>query len=120
MLNALADKKHAEIFKDHPKGPTIIESKIKIYEDALALKYTSFPVMTSHENYKKCFQALLDMYRSGELDGSKVTHVCCGRVVKIDPEKPLLPYTIVDSPIHLQQHHCKASYGPRDGDGFHW
>ena len=98
MLNALAELVHAKLTKKLSKKPTYIESKIALYENALALKFTSFPELTSHENYQMSFHTLLDMYRSGELDGSKVTYVCEGKVIELNPGEREPFYTIIDQP----------------------
>ena len=71
------------------------------------------------EDYRKSYQKLLDLYRVGELDGSKETYACKGEVIEVNPEEPIPFFAILDSPKRLQQYHFKISCGPRTSDGFH-
>ena len=97
MLNAHAEAIGARLAKQRTtKEPSIVEIKIKMYEDAIALKNTSIPEVTSDERFQKSFRKLLEMYKSGELDGTKITHVCIGEVIDLASPDNRPPYTIID------------------------
>ena len=115
MLDNLSDQLTKERRERRPPKPTIADRKIAMFEDILR-RDLIFPTITqeSSDGYKKSYETLLSMYRSGALDRSRITHVCDGLVIKPADRTSLPPKTIMDKPARQQYSHFRAEDSCRD------
>ena len=120
MLDKLAAEISEQLKKDHNDiGPSFVEQQISLYENATNLMKRTLSNVTELAKFEISFLKALEMYKSGELDGTRTTYICLGNVIEVTDIKNMPDYTIIDGPP-AQQFHFRAAYGPRNEVGYHF
>ena len=121
MLDKLADSINAQLALAKPPPMSVVQMQIRMYERALEQKDPPFPTVSREDElqWRKSLETLLNMYKSGLLDGTKTTWICAGKVIEEPPEDSMSQHTIVDQPP-AEQYHLRMACGPRHDSGFHF
>lgn len=112
-FTARAKAAHERLLLEHKdKQPDMVKLTIESYEEMLDPQRNIYFQYYMEPPWRISVEKAIELYKSGVLDGSKVTYICNGKVIEADGISQLPRYTIVDGLRHVQMAQ-RTNFGPR-------